>query len=613
MTRLSLLLLGTALAGIPAAAQDAPFALDAITVFANRTETELSRTGSSVTVVEEDEIEKVGTQPVAAYLASLPGVSLSTQGPVGNSATLRIRGADGRYLAVYVDGIRVSDPSAVTTSFDFGSLMTSDVGRIEVLRGSQSALYGGSAVGGVINITSKRPTVDGTRQTLSVEGGSYGTAALAYGLVQKQGALETSLNITQLHTDGYSAASSGTEADGADLTRLSFGARYQASETLAVGGNLFVQRIVQDYDGFDPVTFLPADAANVQTRREAGARVFAEVTAGNTQHVFDVTAFDVGRDYDDLFGGSSYAGERLGFSWQATTDLSDALTLVYGADTMREEATYTNLPGGSTDTRTSGIYAQALWAVNGDLDVSATARVDDHSAFGTFTTGRVAVAYRPSDSLTIRAAAARGFRAPSIDELYGDYSAFFFVGNQNLKPEESMSYELGAEYALGNGGTVALTAFRLEVDNLIATNATFSSLENVAGTSVRQGVEFGASVPVTDRVSLTAAYAYTDARRADGTRLGLVPRHDLTLGVEGRVSDRLTAGLTIKHQADRLDDFGAAPLPDFTVVNASASYDLGADAEVVLRAENLFDETYELSNGYATAGRSVYVGFKQSF
>ena len=79
------------------------------------------------------------------------------------------------------------------------------------------------------------------------------------------------------------------------------------------------------------------------------------------------------------------------------------------------------------------------------------------------------------------------------------------------------------------------------------------------------------------------------------------------------MTDKLTAGLALKHQADRMDDFAAAKMPDFTVVNATASYDLGNDSEIVLRAENLFDETYELSNGYATAGRSVYVGYKKSF
>jgi vitamin B12 transporter len=613
MTRLSLLLLGTALAGMPVLAQDETFALDEITVSANRAETELSRAGSSVAVVEEEELEKAGGQPVAAYLATLPGVSLSTQGPIGNGAALRVRGADGRYLAVFVDGIRVSDPSAVTTSFDFGSLLTSDVGRIEVLRGSQSALYGGSAVGGVINIETKRPVEDGTRQTVSVEGGSYGTAALNYGMVRKTGALETTLNATMLATDGYSAASSGSEADGAEIARLSFGARYQASDSLAVGGSAFIQRTRQDYDGFDPLTFLPADAANVQRRRETGARAYAELTAGNTEHEFDVTAYDIDRAYDDAFGGSAFAGRRLGFSWTATTTVNDALTLVYGADTTTDEAIYTNLPGGSTDTTVSGAFAQAIWAAGADLDISATARVDNHSAFGTFGTGRVALAYRPSDDLTLRAAVARGFRAPSIDELYGDYSAFGFVGNPNLTPEESTSYEIGAEYAGADGLSLSVTAFRLEIDNLIVTNSTFSSLENQPGKSLRQGIEVGAAAQITDHVRATAAYTYTETERPDGTRLGLVPRHDLTLGVEADVTDRLTAGLTIKHQADRLDDFAAVAMPDFTVVNASASYDLGNDSEIVLRAENLFDETYELSNGYATAGRSAYVGFRKSF
>jgi vitamin B12 transporter len=605
-----------------AAAQDA-FDLDAITISANRTATALARTGTSVSVVSEAELEDAGDATVASYLSRLPGLSLATEGPLGNSATLRIRGADGRYLAVYVDGIRVSDPSSTEMKFDFGSLLTADVGRIEVLRGSQSALYGGSAVGGVINIESRRATEDGLHQTVAAESGSYGTAGLSYGLTQKAGPLEMSLGLTHLRTGGYSAAAVGTEADRAEATRLSLGSRYAVSDALTVGGNLFTQRTVQDYDGLidtngDGFGDTLADMANTQRRRETGARVFAEWQAGATAHVFALTHYDIRRDFDQSGSLSAFAGKRLALGWQATTEISDALTLVYGADTVQETGTYANLPSGSADTRTSGVFGQALWSPLDRVDVSGTVRVDDNSAFGTFPTGRLAVAWRPSDDVTLRASVATGFRAPSLDELYGDYSACcFFVGNPNLTPEKSDSYELGIEKTFAGGASVSATLFQLNIGNLILSNATFSSLVNVPGKSVRKGFELTGVLPVGDRLTLTGAYTYTDAKRPNGTDLVRVPMHELAVTLEGQVSARAKASVTLKYAGGRIDNdvntFAVVDMPDYTVVNAQMTYDLGRGTEVLVRAENLFDADYQLTNGYGTAGQSVYVGLRKSF
>lgn len=611
-----ILALAGAVAAGQAAAQEA-FDLDAITISANRTATDLARTGTSVSVIGEEELAKAGDATVASYLSRLAGLSLVTEGPLGNTATLRIRGADGRYLAVYVDGIRVSDPSSTETRFDFGSLLAADVGRIEVLRGSQSALYGGSAVGGVINISTRAATEEGTQQTVAGEVGSYGTAGLSYGLTQKTGRLELTLGLTHRRTDGFSAAAGGTEADGAEATRLSFGARYAVSDVLTVGGNVFTQRSRFEYDGYDAF-FTFGDEDNSQTRHETGARVFAEWQAGATAHVFDVTAYDVSRDLNETGTLSSFNGKRLALGWQATTTVSDALTLVYGADTMQETGTYANLPGGRADTRISGAFAQGIWAPTDSFDVSGTVRVDENSSFGSFPTGRLAVAWRPTDDLTVRASVATGFRAPSLDERFGDYTACcFFVGNPNLTPEESESYELGVEKGFAGGASVSATLFRLNIDNLIASNATFTSLVNVPGKSVRKGLELAGSVPLGDRITLTGAYTYTDAKRPNGADLVRVPMHELALTLDGQVTDRIKASVTLKHAAGRVDNdvntFAVVGMPDYTVVNAQMTYDIGGGAEVVLRAENLFDEDYQLVNGYGTAGRSVYVGLRASF
>lgn len=624
---ISLIALMAGLATTPAVAQD--FALDEIVVTAVKKAIAAIRTGVSVAVVDAQSDKVPDGAQIAESLGRLPGVSVSSQGPLGSPAKLRIRGADQRYIAVFVDGIRVTDPTAVQTEYDIGMLPSSGIGRIEVLRGSQSALWGGSAVGGVINITSPRPTEGGTQQKAQAELGSYGTTNLSYGLSSKQGALETTLNLSHFETDGFSAFDGGIEADGAIVDRISASARYQASDALAFGINAFHQRSDAEFDGYNAFTYAFEDQANHQSRAETGLRAFAELTTGNTQHVFDVTSYRIGRDITDETGFATFDGSRLTMAWQGTTELNDALTLVYGADTMLEKAEYSKLPGGVADTRISGAFAQALWAVNGQLDVSATLRADRNSEFGSFPTGRLAVAYRPDDATTLRAAIASGYRAPSIDERFGLYPGSEFVGNPGLTPEESLSYELGAEHEFAGGAKLSATLFRLNVDNLVAYSAcpandpanwdfscqpgTINTLNNIPGTSVRQGLELAASVPLGERFELGVAYTYTDARRQTGARIGLVPFHDLTVTLEGDVTDKLRAGLVVKHVAGRMNDFAVSEMPDFTMVNAEASYDLNDSAEAYLRVENLFDAQYQTSEGYNTSDRALYVGLRASF
>ena len=120
-------------------------------------------------------------------------------------------------------------------------------------------------------------------------------------------------------------------------------------------------------------------------------------------------------------------------------------------------------------------------------------------------------------------------------------------------------------------------------------------------------------MPLGDRTNLGLAYTYSDAKRQTGTRIGLVPRHELTLTLEGEITDRLSAGASVKHVADRLNDFASAPMPDYTVVGVDASYQVSDTAEAYLRIENLFDEDYQTSEGYSTSGRAAFVGLRATF
>ncbi|MDG4647008.1 TonB-dependent receptor [Roseibacterium sp. SDUM158017] len=602
-----------------AAAQDA-FVLDDIVFSVNAANIERSRVGNAVSVVTAEDLEQAGDLQLADYLASLPGVSLTRAGPPGTVADLRIRGAQGRYISVYVDGILVTDPSGTSISYDdFGGLSTGSIRRIEVLRGSQSALYGGTAVGGVINISTlpDEDAPEGTTQSFALEAGSNETYSLSYGLVQRTGAMTLSLGLDHTQSEGFSAADENdgnTEADGFDRSRASFGAEYEVNAALTIGVNGFVETGATEFDDFlfpDPVDGTPDDE---QERVAHGARAYLEYTAGDWTHDAALSLYEIERRSRSDGSLSVFRGERLAAEYTATARLSQELQLSFGLRAQRETAIYDNIPGGEGDVETTGAFLEALWSPSADIDVTATVRRDEHSAFGGDTNGRLAFAWRPTQALQVRGAVGTGYRPPSIDELYGDYpDPFFpFVGNPDLTPEESFSAEVGFDYRFSNGAELGATAFLLEIENLVTFEpGTPSTLVNAPGVSTRRGLELSGRFPINEMITLHGAYTFTDAQDAIGDPLSFVPEHDLVVGLDAEWGSGFLGMLTARRVTGTFE--GGTPLPDYTVVDTSVAYEFRDGMEAYFRIHNLLDEQYQVRRGYGTSDRAFQVGLRASF
>ncbi|MCC5970558.1 MAG: TonB-dependent receptor [Pararhodobacter sp.] len=616
----------------PALAQQV-FDLDEITVTANRVPTEIQRSGASVTIVNRDELEADGEARLSEVLNRLPGVSVTQSGGFGTTAQLAIRGAGPRYIAVYVDGVRVDDPTGITNETDFGAFVVDDIERLEVLRGTQSALYGGSAVGGVISITSRRPQRDGFSQEAAVEAGSNRTFGGRYTLAFRDERLEAAVTLAHRRSDGFSAweglmpVPGNLAPDGFEMTRLSANFRYQASEAFAFGFSAFGQRTRADYDGYGD-----AFADNELRRRQTGGRVFAEYDTGAVRHELSLTRYDIKRRFFE--GGADagwYAGDRTGLAYQGTAEVNDGLTLVWGADTTQDRGEFEASLTGRERMRTTGAFGQVLWSPMVGLDVSASARVDRSGDFGTFTSGRISAAWQATDGVTLRGALARGFTAPSINQRFGANYGFTMVApNPGLQPETSRSAELGADWSQG-GVTMGATVFRIDTDNAIEwcgdwadpcgfalppgfTNA----YQNIAGVTRRQGIELAASAELNDRLTLGANYTYTHTRTPSGTQLTMIPRHVLNLSLDAILTDRLSGTLSARHVAGRANqqDWLAGvsrEMPAYTVVNTSLRYAVNDQADVIVRVDNLFNRQYQQVWGYGTPNRSYYLGVAARF
>ncbi len=595
----------------PAHAED-PLHLGEITVYANKAGTPipLDRTGATVDVVTEHELRQSSETALADRLSLLPGVSTSGNGGLGNTTTVRVRGLDGKYVKVLMDGIDITDPSSSQVQFNWAGMTNAGLSRVEVLKGSSSSVYGSRAVAGVINMSSDQRTGEpGTVLRFGLEGGTYDTYRAGFNVTTEGERGGLSFSVSRVQTDGFSSKAAGTEPDGYEGTQLNFSADIMATDTLTLGISGYALNSEGDFDEFDGDGVPPYDENN--TTKTRALRAFAELATGAVTHTFSATYFNNDRVSSSNGFDTPFDGTRKRLDYTGVWDVSQALQFTFGGDWEREEFE-SGVDSGDADM--TGIFAEALYAANDSLDLSASLRWDDHSEFGGNLSGRLAAAWRPAENTIVRAVAATGFRAPSLYEL--NHSLY---GNPNLQPEESASFELGVEQQFGGGSFVKATAFYTEIDNLIqfVTLTSFpqpftGEYQQVPGTSTSQGVELSGAWVLSDAFALYSNYTYTDAVDANGDRLLRVPGHDFVFGFSTVLADRWEGDLAVHYVADRPDEFGTV-MEDYTVTDATISYALSETADAYLRIENIFDEQYQTSAGYNAPGRGFYVGLRAAF
>lgn len=324
-------LLALAASAAPVSAQ-AVLDLDGIIVqSANRTPTEAAKVGSSVEIITEKDLEKHSQSFLKDYLQRLPGVSFRQSGPPGTVAGISLRGAGNAYVKVLVDGMDISDPSGITAETHFEHLLVGDISRIEVLKGSQSGLYGGDAVGGVISIETKTATKLGFSHSGGAEGGEYSTFRGAYtaGYATEDGS-NIAFTVQGIDTKGFSAVRIGTEDDGYRNVTVSGRGTYRVSDTLSV---FFAARTTDadvEYDSSFPL----GDADNSGTFKQHAGRVGANVTLldGAFENTFAIQGMKLERENFEPLGWSPYSwfdGDRVKAEYQGVLQFNQQLALLF--------------------------------------------------------------------------------------------------------------------------------------------------------------------------------------------------------------------------------------------------------------------------------------------
>lgn len=586
-----------------------------ILVTPNRTPTEASKVGSAVSTVDQETIEVHAQPTLNDYLSRVPGVAVATQGGIGKETSLSVRGAPKRYVKTLFNGIDISDPTAPQFQTSYEHLLAGGIQRIEVLKGSQSTLYGSDAIAGVIDIsTFGGVPVSGLRHTVFGEGGSFGTARGGYRMEGGFDAGRFDLSLGGIHTDGISAADArngNSETDGYRNITGTFSGEVTLSENVSIFGSAFHINSDNEYDGFGmvgPADRLDFHATNVQTAGRAGINF--DAFDARWKNTVSVQAFDLTRETFDDFPGV-FEGRRQKVDYLTSFEFNPVFTALGGFEWERNTAETT--AGIDASSSLASVWAQANVTPTDALSLTFGGRFDRHDAFGDFATWRATGSYLFDSGTRLHASAGSGFRAPSLYELYAP-----FGGNAALQPEESLSFDIGVEQTLLDGRLVAdVTFFHLDIDNLI--DYVFLGLptdgyQQVAGVSRQKGVEASLTYSATDWLDLGASYTYTHTRKADGTRHVRVPMHDIGLSAVVRPAEKWTLSATGKIALDTVDGFGGSvELKDYFLLDAKIAYKPTEDTEIYLRGANLLNQKYQLVDGYGTPGAAVYAGFRASF
>lgn len=580
------------------AAVAAGHAIEPVVVTATRTETPISDVLASVDLIRGEQLLRQPASDLADALRMIPGVEVARLGGPGQQTSLFVRGTDSNHVLVLVDGLRINPGTIGSASIQ--NIAPELVERVEIVKGPRSTLYGSDAIGGVINVITRRSAADGG--SVQAGFGRYDTqsASLNAGIGGERA--EASFGASWLDSNGFPTRSGDTTDRGFENRSLTASVR-AATGPLELGLRAWHASGRSEYSDFF-VTPVDQDFEN---------SAFALSAEFGPSESWD-SRVAVGHAVDELEQNQSpdfLDTRRVTLDWQNDIALSERQMLTAGLLWQDEEADAESfgLPY-AADTTTSQFYLQDQ-ATLGAHRLLAGAAYTDHETFGGHATWNAEYGYSLGDA-QVTIAAGTAYRAPDATDLFG------FGGNPDLNPEESLSYEIGYRQSIGDRQSFSVTAFRNEIDELIEfVVLDFNTFEgenrNVAKARI-DGIEAAWRYEGAQWTAHAGATFQDPRDRATDERLLRRARENLTLGVSRRVREHEFA-VDLLYAGERLDFGFPAPtrLTSYWLANLSAKVALGPRFTLLARMENLLDEDYELASGFNTMGRSLFAALRFEF
>ncbi|WBS03757.1 TonB-dependent receptor [Pseudoduganella sp. SL102] len=583
-------------------------AIDSIIVTATRTPQLASEVISDTVTINAEQIANSGAGSITELLQRQRGIEVTRNGGPGAASNVFIRGANGNQSVVLVDGIRIA--SASTGSASWNGIPLSAIERIEIVYGPLSTLYGADAIGGVIQLFTKKgegaPAI-----SASVGGGSDRTFAADAAISGGTDQLSYAFSVSKERSDGFSAtrrpsANFDPDDDGYDRK----GAAGQVAYKLAPGHELGAMFLYTDTESdYDSATF---DAYSTQTVSNVGVYSRNQFLPFWTMLVQASQSRDKSGSFYDVgpFGSSQIDTTTSTFTFQNDFRIgSDNLQVLY--EHRKEEV------DGSTAalnrTRHNNAFAANYSLKRGAHLASVGVRHDDNSEYGSKTTGSVGYGYRITSALRAEASFATSFRAPSYNELY--YPGY---GNKENRPEEGRNTEAGLRY---DDGTQKLAAvyYRNKLDNLLLNTSPcpYPGYQYGCAYNINKALLEGLSLSAERQMGKLLLVANADIQdpqdETTGKRLQRRAKRHASFVAEYDMG-AVRGGVELQASSDRFDDaVNRNRLPGYGVVNLYATYRFNQDWSALVRWNNVGDRKYELARYYQTGGSNVFAALRYGF
>ena len=578
--------------------------LDTITVTsATNSKQSIADTTSNISVITSDEIQEKHYTTVTEALNSLSGINFTDNGGLGSSTSVLVRGFDSKRVLVLIDGVRYNDITGMSGA-PFEHLMIADIEQIEVVKGAQSGIWGADATAGVINIITKSAK-NGLHGFANVEYGSFNTkkyGALASYKADKYYIKASSQKVT---TDSFtSRAPRGENINRYEKDRyvnttsnIKFGFHINETNKIDLSHTLIFADSA--YDSANPNSY-----STIQTQDSFSSINFNHIDSFNELDVYaNRSLFD--RNYPQ---GSTkeYNGEVYEYGAKSKIHYREKDFFIIGVDYK----TFEHKNALKKKYENKAVFATNSNEFNGFLDgktiVTESLRADYYNKFDDKVTGKFGVKHLNGfiEDLIVSANIGTAYNVPTLYNLYSNY------GNENIIPENTLSYDASAEYK-----RLKVTYFESKIKDMIDYDFGISKYNNLSGTSSIKGFEIEYATSITDFLFVKANYTKVEAKNSTNQLLRRRPKESYKASIDYYATDDLYFGANGEYVGKRYDSDNSqgAQTGEYAVVNFTANYDINKNFQTYLKIENALDRYYQVVDGYTTAPRSFYVGLKAQF
>ena len=617
----------------PTFAEDIPI----IVIAPSKKAQSVSTVGTSVTVLDETFFKNSNEFFLADALATNSTSSnFFRVGGHGQNTAIQLRGMPKRYSTVYIDGVKMSDPASPDNSFYFNHLLTSQIARVEILKGNQSSVYGSGAIGGTINITTKKGE-PGFQKNIQYNNASHGTHNLSLSL---SGADENDnffVGLERFHTDGISAMTHNDEKDRYRNNSLVANYSRKFSDKIKFESNL---RVAETYTQYDKeVDTSTADhseeidalqsSANISLVYEPNSQFTNRLTLSNS-YIERIAAEtpNSGNTAQD-----NYYGDRYGLAYSGSFNFNLDNSVVFGFEREEDKMGYNKNMTGRINNHTyaTSSYFDYQSRVTNNIYATFGSRFDEHKHAGNEDSHRATLAYLFDDKSTkLKSSYGTGFRFPSLYEYF-----YQDAGTHVLRAEKSESFDLGIEKSFSDLGlSIDATYFNLKYyDTIEAWKESSWLAQNLPGTVKSQGLELASKLKKSDKLNFDFNYTYTstyDGAEQDDpnknqsyhdARLVRVPRHiiNLTTNIKIPAYKNLDLSLSTKWSDDSRDygngnrTWNDEKIDDYFVNDLSIRYNLLDSFNLFFDINNILDEKYETARDYSQIDRSFNFGIRRVY